>query len=200
MNSGTREGVYVRRSLKRVMEQSQARGTTNSVAAGGFSFADMYDTHVDEVYRFVHRRCHDHALAEDITQETFMTAIRSTDDPSSLSIGWLITVARNRLMDVLRRQVRHERKLRLVGVGGTDRYDEELAERLRIKNALNELSVDYRLVLTLHYFDGLTVPALAEHLGRSVKSVEGLVTRARRELRTKLDEGADATGMRGNRG
>ncbi|NNF55553.1 MAG: sigma-70 family RNA polymerase sigma factor [Acidimicrobiales bacterium] len=180
----------MRRSLKRVMEQSQTRGTTNSVAAGSFSFADMYDAHVEEVYRFVHRRCHDHALSEDITQETFMSAIRSTDDPSSLTIGWLVTVARNRLLDVLRRQVRYERKLRLVGVPGSNGYDDELAERLRINGALNELSVDHRLVLTLHYFDGLTVPALAEYLGRSVKSVEGLVTRARRELRTKLDEGA----------
>ena len=48
-----------------------------------------------------------------------------------------------------------------------------------------------RLVLTLHYVDGYSVPALAEHLGRSVKSVEGLVTRARRALRAELDEGGD---------
>lgn len=129
-----------------------------------------------------------------------MAAIRSTDDPSSISVGWLLTVARNRLFDVLRRQARFEGKLRLVGGAETDGHDAELAERLRVEGALNELSVDYRLVLTLHYIDGLTVPALAEHLDRSQKSVEGLVTRARRELRSKLDEGAAGAKSGGGHG
>jgi RNA polymerase sigma-70 factor (ECF subfamily) len=149
----------------------------------------MYDVHVEEVYRFVHRRCQDHSLAEDITQETFVQAIRSADDPSSISIGWLLTVAKNRLIDVLRRQAQHEGKLRLVGAGTEHFTTVEPAERLRVVKALNTLRLDHRLVLTLHYIDGLSVPAMAEHLDRSVKSVEGLVTRARRELRAVLDEG-----------
>jgi RNA polymerase sigma-70 factor (ECF subfamily) len=174
------------------MGQHEPTEATRGSASTGTSIADVYDAHVDEVYRFVHRRCRHHAMAEDITQETFMAAIRSTDDPSSISVGWLLTVARNRLFDVLRRDARYGRKLRLVGVAETDGHDADLAERLRVEGALNELSVDYRLVLTLHYIDGFTVPALAEHLDRSVKSVEGLVTRARRELRAKLDDGTDA--------
>ncbi len=182
------------------MEQNEIRHATDSVAARTASFADVFDAHVDEVYRFVHRRCRDHALSEDIAQETFMAAIRSTDDPSSISTGWLLTVARNRLVDVLRRQTQYESKLRLVGAAGDDGHDAELVERLRVEGALNELSVDYRLVLTLHYIDGLTVPALAEHLDRSSKSVEGLVTRARRELRTKLGEGDNAAGTGGGHG
>lgn len=69
------------------------------------SFVELYDEHVDELYRFVHRRCRDHGLAEDITQDTFMTALRN-HDLSEISIGWLKRVARNRLVDVLRRQSR----------------------------------------------------------------------------------------------
>ncbi len=68
----------------------------------------------------------------------------------------------------------------------------DLLERLRIEAALDELSVDHRLVLTLRYIDDLPVSELADHLGRSAKSVEGLITRARRELRAKLDEGMGA--------
>lgn len=171
------------------MEQRRPRNATDAVAESAFSFADMYDVHVSEVYRFVHRRCQDHSLAEDITQETFVQAIRSTDDPSSISIGWLLTVAKNRLIDVLRRQAQYEGKLRLVGTRTEYTTTIEPAERLRVVKALNTLRLDHRLVLTLHYIDGLTVPAIAEHLDRSVKSVEGLVTRARRELRAALDEG-----------
>lgn len=127
-----------------------------------------------------------------------MTAIRSGKDPGALSIGWLLTVARNRLFDVLRRQVSYEDKLRLLGFGGESAFDDEWAERVRIEQALSELRVDHRLVLTLHYIDGLTVPELAAQLGRSTKSAEGLITRARRALRDVLgdDLGTGSTTQR----
>lgn len=182
------------------MEQHNSRDISGSSGRQALAIEGIYDAHVEEVYRFVHRRCRDHSLAEDITQETFITAIRRGGDPSSVSIAWLLIVARNRLFDVLRRQGRYEDKLRLVGTTESGSQDTELVERLRVEDALGELSIDYRLVLTLHYIDGLTVPALAEKLGRSVKSVEGLVTRARRELRAKLDEGSDAAGTGGRHG
>lgn len=169
------EGILRGRSLKEVM--------TDATDA----FAAMYDAHVDDVYRYVHRRCRDHALSEDITQETFMAAARKADGPDSITVGWLITVAKNRLIDSLRRQMRFEDRLHLLAVPHSRVELAELAERLRVEDALAELSVDYRLVLTLHYIDGYTVPALAEEMGRSVKSVEGIVTRARRALRTELE-------------
>lgn len=183
-----------------MMEERGDRDAAERAAASRSSFADVYDAHGDEVYRFVHRRCRDHALAEDITQETFLMAIRTHDDPNALTIGWLLTVARNRLIDLLRRQTRYEGKLRLVGAAESAAHDAELVERLRVSAALSELSVDYRVVLTLHYVDGLTVPALAEHLDKSVKSVEGLVTRARRELRAKLEEDSDDAGTSSTHG
>lgn len=152
------------------------------------TFARVYDAHVETVYRYVHRRCQDHALAEDVTQDTFMTAIRTTDDPGTITVGWLVTVARNRLIDVLRRQTRYEERLRLLS-GGAARSDEvDVAERLRVEEALGVLPVHYRLVLTLHYVNGMTVRAIADELDQSPKSVEGLVTRARRELIALLDD------------
>ena len=186
LNLVGRKGIRASRSLNRVMAPGESE-----FAEEGNRFAAMYDAHVDEVYRFVHRRCRDHSLSEDITQETFLTAIRSTDDTSSISAGWLITVARNRLIDELRRRARHEERLRLLKEPEATSEAAELAERMRVERALNELSIDHRLVLTLHYIDGFTVPALAEHLGRTLKSVEGLVTRARRELRDRLDADDD---------
>lgn len=150
-------------------------------------FTALYDAHVAEVYRYVHRRCRDTALAEDVTQDTFLTAVRTMDNPAGVSIGWLLRVARNRLVDLLRRQDRYTQKLRVIqgGAGGED--DEELlVDRLELEAAMEQLSVEHRLVLTLHYIDGYSVPALAEELGRTVKSVEGLITRARRNLRNEL--------------
>lgn len=160
------------------------------VGTAPLSFAQVYDAHVETVYRYVHRRCQDHSLAEDVTQDTFMTAIRSTTDPATITIAWLITVARNRLFDVLRRQTKYEEKLQLVA-NNTSRIDEiDIAERLRVEAALGVLPVHYRLVLTLHYINGMTVRSIADELDQSLKSIEGLVTRARRELVAILDEEA----------
>jgi RNA polymerase sigma-70 factor, ECF subfamily len=151
-------------------------------------FAALYEKHAIEVYRYVHRRCRDQALAEDITQDAFLAAVRTVADPASITVGWLIQVARNRLLDVLRRQTRYDGKLRLVGARGeTDDEPAAVVDRLRMTAALEALKVEHRVVLMLHYVDGLTVAALAVELGRSPKGVEALLTRARRSLRTELE-------------
>ncbi len=162
-------------------------GDTALVEAQGLSFAQVYDALVDEVYRYVHRRCQNHSLAEDVTQDAFMSAIAKVDDPASITIGWLITVARNRLFDVLRRQAKYEEKLQLVANDLTPSADVDIADRLRIESALAALPAHYRLVLTLHYINGMTVRAIASELDQSLKSVEGLITRARRELTELLE-------------
>lgn len=161
------------------------------------SIAALYDAHVHEVYRFVYRRCRDNQLSEDITQETFLSVLHGPSDPDSLTVGWLLTVARNRLFDVLRRQDQYEDKLRLLMGGRTSGHSVDIVEKLRVEDALQQLSLDHRLVLTFHYVDGYSVPALAEHLGRTPKSVEALVTRARRSLRELLREEAEGGGLRG---
>ncbi|MGI9622778.1 MAG: RNA polymerase sigma factor [Acidimicrobiales bacterium] len=158
-------------------------------AARRAGFTALYDENVAEVYRYIHRRCRDHATAEDVTHDTFTTAVRSVDDPSDINIGWLLKVANNRLIDVLRRQSRYVGKLRLIGTDDLgDDHGDDVAERLRVQDALDRLSVEHRLVLTLHYLDGKTIPELADELGRSAKSVEGLVTRARSNLAKELEK------------
>jgi RNA polymerase sigma-70 factor (ECF subfamily) len=175
------------RSFRELMGPNTALNETNPAFP---SFVDLYDAHIDELYRFVHRRCRDHELTQDITQETFMTALRN-HDVSEISIGWLKRVAGNRLIDALRRQSTYSAKLRLIGQSDDDASVSTVAERLRVEAALDRLRLEHRLVLTLHYIDGLTIGAMATELDRSLKSVEGLVTRARRELRELLEESDD---------
>jgi RNA polymerase sigma-70 factor (ECF subfamily) len=167
-----------------VTTRADARAETQRRA----DFAALYEEHAVAVYRYVHRRCRDQALAEDVTQDAFVAAVRTVVDPATISVGWLIQVARNRLLDVLRRQARYEGKLRLVGE--RDVVSDEpgaVVGRLRMTAALEELRVEHRVVLMLHYVDGLTVSALADELGRSPKAVEALLTRARRALRSELE-------------
>ena len=151
--------------------------------------AALYERHAIEVYRYVHRRCRDAALAEDVTQDTFLAAVRTVNDPGEVTVGWLIRVARNRLLDLLRRQARYEGKLQLASGGRSEVADEPAAVvgRLRMTAALEALRVEHRIVLMLHYVDDMTVAALAVEMGRTPKAVEALLTRARRALRRELE-------------
>lgn len=159
--------------------RAPAQGTTDITA--------LYERHAVEVYRYVHRRCRDQALAEDVTQDAFLAAVRHLDGPE-VTVGWLLRVARNRLVDVLRRQARYEGKLQLVGTRTevTD-VQGEVADRLQMTAALEQLRLEHRIVLMLHYVDGLTVAALAAEVDRTPKAVEALLTRARRALRAELE-------------
>lgn len=164
--------------------QGVERHTAIDPVARRDGFSRLYDAHVTEVYRYVHRRCHDRGLAEDVTHDAFLAAVRTMDDPADVNIGWLLRVARNRLVDVLRRQHRYSAKLRLIGARLPEGDEDALVvERIRLRAVLARLSVEHRLVLTLHYLDEMTVASLAEEMNRTQKSVEGLIARAKENLR-----------------
>ena len=149
-------------------------------------FLAFYRLHVDPLYRWVHRRCRDHALAEDIVQDTFLAAARS---PEPVGEAWLYTVARNRLIDVVRRAARFAARLHLVASEPADGpADRELLARLQLEGALAGLRTEHRIVLQLKYVDGLTVDALAAEIGRSPKATESLLTRARVALVHAMEE------------
>ena len=149
----------------------------------------IYRSHVDEVYRYVFRRCRDHALAEDVVHDVFTTLARSIEDPESVTVGWLKRVARNRLIDIIRRNDNYERKLRLLNAVD-DRPSNAAADELEA--ALELLAPINRIVLTLRYLDGMTVAEIADELDRPIKGVEALITRSRRALRISLEEHDDA--------
>jgi DNA-directed RNA polymerase specialized sigma24 family protein len=77
--------------------------------ANRLSEADLeriYDETIAELYGFVSRRCGgQRELAEDVTQETWMRALRHwrTRGAPENPIGWLTTVARNLIVSHFRR-------------------------------------------------------------------------------------------------
>ena len=76
----------------------------------------LYDVALPQVYGYLLRRCGRTALAEDLTAETFLAAVdavRSGGSPP-LSTGWLIGIARHKLVDHWRRLAREERTLSAV--------------------------------------------------------------------------------------
>jgi RNA polymerase sigma-70 factor (ECF subfamily) len=79
------------------------------------------DSALPEVHGHLPARCGQRALAEDLTAETFLAAVRAGDVP--LSVGWLIGTARHELVDHWRRLEREDRGLRLLEGGRPDVED-----------------------------------------------------------------------------
>lgn len=153
----------------------------------------LYDRALPQVYGYLMGRCGDRAVAEDLTSETFLAVAAGREDVP-LTVGWLIGVARHKLVDHWRRQARQERLFRAVEGSAPEVHDPWDVEfnRWLAHEILARLAPQHRAALTLRYMDGLSVPEAATILDRSVAATEALLVRARREFRHVYEGSSDA--------
>ena len=161
-------------------------------------FWQLYAVSLPHVHGFLSRRC-DRQTAEDLTQEVYVDLVRRVrggDDPSRFTTGWLITVARSRLIDHMRAQQRRERKLAMAWSAAEPRADDRIAVDANssadlgaaTQRALDELAEVERCVLVMHHLDGSSVADIAVAIGRSERATESLLARARRKFRAAFEE------------
>ncbi len=157
----------------------------------------LYDVALPQVYGYLLRRCGRTALAEDLTAETFLAAVDAVRlaTPPPLSTGWLIGIARHKLVDHWRRLAREERTLSAVAGDPTqdqasDPWDATL-DALQAQETLQALAPQHRAALTLRYLDDLPVADVAHAMDRTVHATEALLVRARIAFRTTYTERAD---------
>jgi RNA polymerase sigma-70 factor (ECF subfamily) len=154
----------------------------------------IYDRALPEVYGYLLARCGQRAVAEDLTAETFLAAVRAeADGGGPTTVPWLIGTARHKLVDHWRRREREQRGLRLIDGDATeDPWDVEL-DALRAAEVLDRLTPAHRAALTLRYLDDLPVPQVAALLGRTLHATEALLVRARSAFRRNY-ESTEPTG------
>jgi RNA polymerase sigma-70 factor (ECF subfamily) len=159
--------------------------TSVPAADQGPQLLALYDRALPQVYGYLRVRVRDDTVAEDLTAETFLAAVDAVKRRSvpEMSVAWLVAVARNKLVDYWRKTAREERSLTLAHDDTVVEDDELRIERMRAHEVLGELAPQHCAALTLRYLDGLPVPEVAEHLGRTVHATEALLVRARNAFR-----------------
>lgn len=166
----------------------------------GAALLALYDAALPQVYGYLLARCGRRTLAEDLTAETFLAAVAaSRRRPSpAMSLGWLVGIARHKLVDHWRAAEREERGLRAVddlSQEPDDPWDSHV-DALVAHEVLAAQTGPHRAVLTLRYLDGLPVSDVARILGRTVHATEALLTRARAAFRRSYPAATTEAGPR----
>lgn len=166
-----------------------AASTSSSGSPHGDALLALYDDALPEVYGYFARRCRNRVVAEDLSTEVFLAAVESIERQAvaEVTIGWLIGIARHKLVDHWRRVEREQRRVHAV-VDDTattpdpDPWETQL-DILTARDVLADLGAHHRSALTLRYVDDLPVATVAQILHRTVHATEALLVRARRAFR-----------------
>ncbi|MEX2557696.1 MAG: RNA polymerase sigma factor [Actinomycetota bacterium] len=162
-------------------------------------FRSFYRQALPRVYGYLFHRCGCvPAVAEDLTQETFMAGVAqikrgiAVEDP----IPWILGIARHKLIDNYRRAERERRTLRRAYEPDPVPEDslvwDEEHGRERALAALAALPASQSAALTLRYVDGFSVPEVAGTLARSVHATESLLARGREGFKRAYTEASHA--------
>jgi RNA polymerase sigma-70 factor, ECF subfamily len=165
------------------------------------AFGQLYDRYVDVVYRYVLFKVGDRTMAEDVTSETFLRALRriSTVSYQGRDVGaWFVTIARNLVLDHVKSS-RYRMEMTTAEIsdtlatagstGGGPEHEvltaETTAELLR---CVTKLNADQQECIVLRFLQGLSVAETATIMGRNEGAVKALQHRAVRRLAQLMPE------------
>lgn len=186
----TREGA-------RVSEGGDRSRVERARSGDPEAYADLFRSYEPDVRRLCRRLLGDATAAEDATSEAFLRVQRAlaSYDAERPFRTWLLSVAANHCIDVLRRRSTEKRLFGEHDFATADLGDPapsplhqvmRAQERERILAAIDALPVKLRLPLVLRHFAELEYEAIAGLLDLSRNQVGTLLLRARRQLRADL--------------
>ncbi len=167
------------------------------------AFDEIVERHSGPLFGFFLKNTRDRSLAEDLTQETFLRVYRQFWNylPIGRFKGWLYRIARNLLIDNVRRRS-HDCLVKAIKGQFEDETDiistvagefippEHGADHSELKvvvdEMLDQLPEEQRLTFTLYHFGGLSLPEIAEALDTSVPTTKSRLRLAREKMSAEL--------------
>ncbi|MCH7788346.1 MAG: RNA polymerase sigma factor [Acidobacteria bacterium] len=195
---GERSDVSV--EADRAMGESQlalVRSSDNDAAPlplGGLQMEELVQAHSPALFRFALSIVGDRALAEDVVQEALIKAWRKgpVDDEGRVPRAWLMKVTRNTAISVLRARrdliPGNEALPDAAGDDFTTRSAEGREAVGQLGVALSALDEDARGLILLREIDGLSYDEITDLLDIPLHTVKTRLFRARRALKTALEE------------
>ena len=178
----------------RTLRQARRNQPDSSGAATGSgegALVDVFERHVDEVFRFALARTGSRSVADEVTSEVFLAAARrvAARPDDIVEIEWLIGVARNRIIDEWRRRQRDDRRRERAALERPAEPVPSSPDQERVLRALRSLPHRQRACITMRYLDEMGVAEIADQLEVSYRTAESLLARGRRNFRLAFEEG-----------
>ena len=166
------------------------------------AFGKIYDRYLDTVFRYVYFRVGSRTLAEDLTQEAFLRALRRINSFTwqGRDLGaWLVTIARNLVADHFK-SGRYRLEMSTSEVLDADREERgpegspEAAVVSKLTNqtlleAVKRLGSEQQECIVLRFLQGFSVAETARAMGKNEGAIKALQYRAVRALARLLPEG-----------
>ncbi|MCW2584887.1 MAG: adsA [Frankiales bacterium] len=184
-------------------ETAIAIGLVQRAQAGDAeAFGELYDRYVDQVYRYIAYRVATSQLAEDLTSETFLRALRRIGSFTwqGRDVGaWFVTIARNLIADHYK-SGRYRLELTTDDVtesgaapvmDGPERAVLEAMQNKVLLEAVKQLNAEQQECIVLRFLQGLSVSETAQVMGKNDGAIKALQYRAIRTLGRILPEGVE---------
>ncbi len=166
------------------------------------AFGQIYDRYVDTVFRFIYFRVGNRQLAEDLTSDTFLRALKRIESFTwqGRDLGaWLVTIARNLVADHFK-SGRYRLEVTTGDVLDADREDRgpegspESAVLDHITNvtlltAVKQLNPEQQECIVLRFLQGFSVAETAQVMSKNEGAIKALQYRAVRALHRLLPDG-----------
>lgn len=159
------------------------------------AFAQLFEQYHAPILNYLHRMVNDRALAEDLTQDTFIKAYKAlprTQDDLAFK-AWLYRIATNTAISHLRRG-KVIKWLPFVGdrESSGEAIDRSVARNTDIAHTLDELPKHYAAVLLLRHYQGLSIAETAQALDITENAAKLRLFRARKAFAKVYDSDPDA--------
>jgi len=160
------------------------------------AFSRIYDQYVDKIYRFIFFKVSSQEIAEDLCSETFIRGWQSFKENNKEiknPQAFLYKIARNLIIDYYR----EKSKVQFVSADCVSIDDPETnlekqsldrSDIETIRTAIADLKDDYREIIILHYINDLSIPEVAEIMGKTEGAVRVQLHRALKSLRNRIEQ------------
>lgn len=179
------------------------------------AFDTLYRCTSSHLLAVVLRIQHDRAQAEEVLQEVYINvwrAAQSFNPALSQPSTWLISIARNRAIDSLRRKASSPDTLSSTARGSDDEDGDDMLDHLAddapgpleqlalatraraLEHCMQSLSAEQKSSLALAYYQGLSHSEVAEQMGHPLGTIKSWVRRGMQSLKACLERAAVALG------
>lgn len=183
------------------MDKREEKKLVKEIQAGSQeAFGRLYDSYIDSIYRFIYLKTSPKEDAQDLTSQVFLRVWERLGRSGIRNFrAFLYQIARNLVIDYWRERGQRSDVLgREADIAETaaiiEDKDQNLEEKLKlasdiaqVKKALDKVRGEHKDVIIWYYLDELSIPEIAQILGKSKGAVRVMVHRGLKALRAVMN-------------